>query len=276
MLLPTTLILLASLVQAATLTLKNSRFNITSKDATELRAEPLSVTEKLSSPLKLDRTDILRLTFQVVEKDNGNNVQPHQAFLRFYDETTDEEGIQPVRVSNTGKGKFELNMAKPPTSLPPTGSAPLRVSLLIGSFVHSPLKVELFDLHVPASHPPAQHTEEASYHPLPPLGHTFRPEQKLPPRIISASFTGLALAPWLVPLVLWGKVAPSTPRLFSPHILPFVTTLALFEGLLFWYWIDLRLGQVLLYGGILALPTVFAGKHALASIGERRLGLARK
>lgn len=35
-------------------------------------------------------------------------MQPHQAFLRFYDKSTGEEGIQPVKVGPTGKAKFEL------------------------------------------------------------------------------------------------------------------------------------------------------------------------
>jgi len=48
--------------------------------------------------------------------------------------------------------------------------------------------------------------------------------------------------------------------------------LVAFELLLFWYWIELSLGQVLMYGVILGMPTVFAGKQALASMGNTRLG----
>jgi oligosaccharyltransferase complex subunit delta (ribophorin II) len=60
--------------------------------------------------------------------------------------------------------------------------------------------------------------------------------------------------------------------LFSPSILSFILCLGAFEGLLFWYWVDLKLGQVLLYGAMLSIPTLFAGKTALASIGSRRVG----
>lgn len=62
------------------------------------------------------------------------------------------------------------------------------------------------------------------------------------------------------------------PRLFSLSILPFTTLLAAFELLLFWYWIELKLGQVLLYGAILSVPTALAGKQALASMGDIRVG----
>ena len=48
-------------------------------------------------------------------------------------------------------------------------------------------------------------------------------------------------------------------------------TLGAFESLLVWYWVDLKLGQVLLYGGILAVVTTFTGKQALSNMGERRI-----
>jgi oligosaccharyltransferase complex subunit delta (ribophorin II) len=166
--------------------------------------------------LSLGATDTLKLTFQVVEKGGSNKgVQPHQTFLRFHDEETGEEGIQPVRVTNAGKAKFELvccfiikyfprghsfffkllqNMAKPPPSLPPTTQSPIEVTLLLGSFTHSPAKIPLFSLTLPPSHPAPADPFTA----LPEITHSFRPEQKLPPRFISAVFAGMVLAPWVV------------------------------------------------------------------------------
>ncbi|KAG6822034.1 hypothetical protein H0H87_004588, partial [Tephrocybe sp. NHM501043] len=93
-------------------------------------------------------------------------------------------------------------MAKPPLSLPPTSDAPLKVTLLIGSPLHSPLSVPLFELVVPASQPALVHPDEPSFHPLPEIHHTFRPEQKLPPRPISILFSAVVLAPWVVLLGL--------------------------------------------------------------------------
>lgn len=58
--------------------------------------------------MTLSQSDVLKLAFQVVEQDTGNGVKPHQTFLRFFDQKTGEEGIQPVRVTPGGKAKFEL------------------------------------------------------------------------------------------------------------------------------------------------------------------------
>ncbi|EIN08419.1 hypothetical protein PUNSTDRAFT_69138, partial [Punctularia strigosozonata HHB-11173 SS5] len=220
--------------------------------------------------LTLGPSDTLKLTFQVEE--DGKGVQPHQTFLRFYDEQTGEEGIQPVRVSSAGKAKFELNMARPPASLPPTTTHPLLVELLLGSFTHAPAKYTLLSLTLPASGSAPPHPEESTFHPLPPIAHTFRPEQKVPPVFVSAVFVGIVLAPWIVLLGLWSSIKPRVPHLFSPSILPFTALLTAFEGLLFTYWLRLRLGQVLAYGALLAIPTVFAGKHALASASAWRQG----
>jgi len=56
----------------------------------------------------MTQSDTLKINFQILDKDSGNGVQPHQAFLRFFDPLTLEEGIQPLRVSASGKVKYEL------------------------------------------------------------------------------------------------------------------------------------------------------------------------
>lgn len=68
----------------------------------------LTDTNRQAKFVVLNSTETLKLSFQVTEKESENGVQPHQAFLRFYDKSTGEEGIQPVKVGPTGKAKFEL------------------------------------------------------------------------------------------------------------------------------------------------------------------------
>lgn len=68
----------------------------------------LSLTYPPSPPFVLGSSDTLKLTFHILEKETGKGVQPHQTFLRFHDPQTDEEGVQPLRVSSTGKANFEL------------------------------------------------------------------------------------------------------------------------------------------------------------------------
>jgi hypothetical protein len=102
-------------------------------------------------------------------------------------------------------------MARPPASLPPTTDRPLAVSLILGSFVHDPVKYDLFDLYVPASSTPAPHPDEALFYALPTIAHTFRPEQKLPPKLVSTVFAALVLSPWAVLLGLVRRIVVGSP-----------------------------------------------------------------
>jgi oligosaccharyltransferase complex subunit delta (ribophorin II) len=49
-----------------------------------------------------------------------------------------------------------------------------------------------------------------------------------------------------------------------------VLSLALIEGLLLWYWVELRLGHILLYGSGAATLAILTGKQALVGIAARR------
>ncbi|GJJ15117.1 hypothetical protein Clacol_009392 [Clathrus columnatus] len=230
--------LLPIIASAGKLSLQSARVVVSDTEGTILRNEPLSKTRLPSPALTLDSTDTLKFTVQILDDETGKPVQPHQTFLRFYDAQNDEEGIQPLRVSSTGKASFELNMAKPPASIPatPDESVPLRVSLIVGSFEYSPLSQPLFDLHLPVSRPSPKHPEEHTYAPLPEIQHTFRPEPKTPYVILSAIGTGLVLSPWVALIGL--------------------------------------LGDVLLYGAIFGGITIAAGKSALGKVGQWRLAKA--
>lgn len=52
--------------------------------------------------------ETLKLQFTVFDDAEKRDVQPHQTFLRFYDEKTDEEGIVPIKVGRDGKARFSL------------------------------------------------------------------------------------------------------------------------------------------------------------------------
>lgn len=118
-------------------------------------------------------------------------------------------------------------MARPPSSLPPTSpDSILEVSLIIGSFVHKPLTVDLFDLVVPASQPLVPHPEEVHYHPQPTIEHTFRPEQKTPPAFISAVFSALVFLPWVA---LLGLVSSFVTLTRVPADIPAFAVVATFS-----------------------------------------------
>ena len=172
------------------------------------KSNRLALGHEGHAPVVLNTTDTLKFTFQVVDKISSSGVQPHQTFLRFYDATTSEEGIQPIRVTPSGKGKFELTMSRPPVTFPPTlQGVPLQVSLYLGKQEFTPVAVELFELYVPESLPPSVHPDEGSFHALPEIEHTFAPDHPSPRKLVSGVFSGLVVAPWAVLLGLVGVLS---------------------------------------------------------------------
>ena len=93
-------------------------------------------------------------------------------------------------------------MQKPPLWLPPTTDAPIQVQLIIGSFTYDPFEHTLFDLQLPRSQPAPLHPDERMYGAQPEIAHTFRPEQKIPPKVMSLVFGLATLSPWAVLLRL--------------------------------------------------------------------------
>jgi len=68
------------------------------------------------------------------------------------------------------------------------------------------------------------------------------------------------------------QIPQKLPNLASPSVVPFVVLLAGFEALLYKYWVNLKLGDVLLYGSVLGLVTLGVGKRALTALSNQRLG----
>ncbi|KAG8853268.1 hypothetical protein FRB96_008352 [Tulasnella sp. 330] len=261
---PVSLLSLAALLVAscqAKLSIKAGKATISGADATVTHTVNLEPSK--TAQLKLAADETFKMVFTVFDDEKNVDVMPHQAFLRFWDEQTEDEGIVPVKVARDGKARFSMNIRKPPIGLPPTTGDPLKVSLILGSFTYEGAVMPLFDITLPPSGSVPPHPDEASYHPQPEIFHTFRPDQKLPPKPISFVFAAYTLAPWLVLIGFLAKLPISlTP---TTKTIPFITCLAAFEGLLIWYWVDLYLGQVLTYGAALGLLTVVAGKRALSA-----------
>ena len=109
-------------------------------------------------------------------------------------------------------------MKKPPVWLPPTTDAPIQVQLIIGSFTYDPFKHTLFDLQLPHSQPAPQHADEKMYSVRPEIAHTFRPEQKIPPKFISWVFALATLSPWVI---LLGLVRLHLGQLVNPILIWF-------------------------------------------------------
>jgi len=250
-------------IASAELQVKSLKFSVQTPSSDIITADTLTPNSPEPPTLVLSNADTFKLSF-TVEDEKGNGVVPAQSMLRVWDEESGEDALLPFKVSAAGKGRFELNMRRPPPQLPPTPTKiPLNVSLLLAFPPHAPLNLHLLQLQLPLSEPATEHAEEHFYHPQPEIFHTFRVDPRVPPRVLSLVGAGAVAGPWAVLLLLLGNLRPSLPFASSPKLLLFLTTLTAFEGLLITYWVQLSLGEVLLYGAVLGGVTVIAGVSGL-------------
>lgn len=118
---------------------------------------------------------------------------------------------------------FLQNARRPPPGIPATVAGQLlKVDLILGSYTRESSTIPLLNLGLPASLPVAPHPEESLYHAQKAVFHTFRDEQKMPNKVISLAFAGIAFAPWLV----LGGLVCHTFQIFPPS--EWLTTLELF------------------------------------------------
>jgi oligosaccharyltransferase complex subunit delta (ribophorin II) len=97
-----------------------------------------------------------------------------------------------VTVRGNGKARAELDMKSVPEDL---FSGNYSLNLIIGTFSHNnPINYHIgtVNIDVPYSSPAL-----IKYGPKPEIHHIFKPDQKLPPIIISYSFMIIVLLPWL-------------------------------------------------------------------------------
>jgi len=114
-------------------------------------------------------------------------------------------------------------MAKSPAWLPPTRpEGPLDVSLIIGSFKYQPIHQPLLRLVLPPSAPAPTTPDAVRYGLQPEIQHTFRPESRIPMKVVSAVFALATLSPWILLLGLVRRPCPS-PLLPFPFPLPLLS-----------------------------------------------------
>ncbi|KAH8549491.1 Oligosaccharyltransferase subunit Ribophorin II-domain-containing protein [Umbelopsis sp. PMI_123] len=115
----------------------------------------------------------------------------------------------------------------------------------------------------------------------PEIVHQFRPQEKMPSKIVSQFASLLVLAPWIALLAGWAQLGYTPAKVISNiqkesmtstlSILSFLGTLVAIEFLFFSYWTHLNLFQTLGYLSILSLAAFFTGQRALTVVQQKRI-----
>ncbi|RKF64335.1 Uncharacterized protein OnM2_019016 [Erysiphe neolycopersici] len=250
------------------------------RSASKAFKDKLSDHVPLANPVILTTVDTLKITLTAVE--DGFAKRPHQAFLLLRDQDTGLEVAFPFTMMVNGKGKVEFTQKNFPIQLN-VSSQPLRATLLLASFGSSrAFSNHVFNLDVKLDSQAITATNSRYEKPLrygkrEEIHHIFKPDPRSGPIIISVIFAIAVTGSLLVLFSSWIYLEANLSHLpravrAAPiaHTLFYGSILAM-EFILFLYYYNWTLFQVLPVTGIISLITILSGSKALSEVQSRRL-----
>ncbi|KXN64544.1 hypothetical protein CONCODRAFT_80951 [Conidiobolus coronatus NRRL 28638] len=244
--------------------LDNFKLSITDSTGESKLTEKLTYPKALSSPLQLETSDVIRLSYKLVKTEDKLPVDLSYNTIVIESETKEYSYHQ---VQTSGKvGQFKLNL--PYKSLSKNIKAQggsdtnFNIYLLVrGNNQKDTIKYKLASLSLPESKKKLDTEKKSEFGPLPLIHHTFRPDEKVPLKALSLVFSGLVLAPWALLLVGWTSNSvnfskfPTNPTK-AVYNAGFIGTLVAYTVLNYLYWTKLNVFETIYYFTIITLFSV--------------------
>jgi len=231
-------------------------------------------------PITLSTGESLRVSLTF--KAGDEPAVPHQAFLYIQQVDTGVETFFPIDVtSSTAKGKLEISQKDLPPSFI-TSPSPLALHMAVGDFKQN-TKCAFISV---AKVIPSFDTAAASnalgdplvkYQALPEMRHTFRPDPRSPPKILTFVFlaaVGAALVGLFVAWIVLGANLSSLPTALSTSPIShplFICSLLTIEGVFVMYYLRWNLFKTLAAAVCVAPIAFLSGSRALREVRGRRI-----
>lgn len=221
--------------------------------------------------LEADQHSKLVMKFTLLNRDTRKAVRVHQAFVRlvlgiheiFFVATADK---------NTLQYTFELDMATAAVDFAGL-SGSYSIALIIGDFALEnsfSWDIGTVNLAFPGKSTDSAQEEDYTYKPKPPIEHMFRPDEKLPPKVISSTFTVLVLSPLAILLVLWVAIGVNVSGFTTGGIWALIFHIGLAGIFVVYYlfWVQLNMFDTLKFLTLISIPTFLAGNRMLKRIAQ--------
>ncbi|XP_066246189.1 dolichyl-diphosphooligosaccharide--protein glycosyltransferase subunit 2 [Euwallacea similis] len=216
--------------------------------------------EKVSYPNKLAKR---------LQGDSGQNLlvkfslsrQVHQAFVRLSVGKKEIIFVAGQEPNNQYKVEADLGQELPISDT-------FSIELIIGdSVITNPFRWNVGEIEVKITNAPASSSPKLVRGLKPEIEHMFRKPEKRPAKFVSLLFTALTAAPFLVLLVLWGKIGVNFSN-FSVKAVPFHLGFGGILGLFALFWLKLDMfttcAWLIPVGGF----TFFAGHKFLSHVAK--------
>ncbi|XP_021178366.2 dolichyl-diphosphooligosaccharide--protein glycosyltransferase subunit 2 isoform X1 [Fundulus heteroclitus] len=229
---------------------------------------------KAKSSFTADSHQNFAMSFQLVDVNSGQELTPHQTFVRLHNQKTGQEVVFVAEPDSKKLYKFELDTAERKSEFD-SMSGTYSLYLMVGdATLENPILWNVADvvLKFADEEAPAAAQPKTLYVPKPEIQHLFREPEKKPPTVVSNTFTALVLSPLLLLLILWLKLGANISNFsFSPSTILFHLGHAALLGLMYVYWTNLNMFQTLKYLAIIGGVTFLAGNRMLAQKAVKRI-----
>ncbi|KAJ2454572.1 proteasome regulatory particle base subunit [Coemansia sp. RSA 2336] len=242
---------------------KNVVVRVMERTGDKLFEEKLTYPASFDAVPKVKALTPLVISFDVLANDTALVLD--QAVVSFQHTETKAEVALPARAAKTPAYKLDVSRKVFRQNF---GSAPgiYNVALVLGSFAEGGLIYELGNVHMVAGNKAKLKEPKATYGPKPEIQHRFSEPQKMPNILFSLLFTGLAVAPFVALLGVWGRLGVNLQKLQleSAGLVTFMGLVSAYMALAVAYWIGLKLFPTLGCALVLSLPTYLTGQYALS------------
>jgi len=257
----------------SSVSLENVKFGTADVDQSSAPAlKKIAYGSKMAGVVSADHHQKLVMKFDVV--DNGAPTSLHQAFVRVVQRESAREIIFVAESDMDDHYKFEMSVSGTSEQFGHT-SGMYSVELILGdATISNPLKWHLADVSLAfqqGDSVPAPAPLHTTFKALPEIEHLFAVAEPRPPKLVSLVFSALCLLPFLVMLVLWGKLGVNVSNFkFSLAGLGFHLGLGGMLGLFVVFWLWLNMFSTLRYLVLVGAFTFYCGNSLLSGIALRR------
>ncbi|KAK3583197.1 hypothetical protein CHS0354_025714 [Potamilus streckersoni] len=254
---------------------ENVDIGVVDKDqTTAAKTTRMQYPKKAANLVEADSHQKIVMKFQLKDKNTGQLITAHQAFVKFTNLKTKEEIIFISEPDSSLTNTFDLDVGATSKEFKYT-SGRYSMDLIVGdAVIENPFSWTVADVELTL---PEKATEEpkpqSQYAKKPEIKHLFREPEKRPPAIVSTAFTILVLVPLFLMFALWFKLGVNISNFpVSLSTVGFHVCLGAIFGLYYCYWHYLNMFQTLRYLGILSIPTFIFGNRLLSGIAAKRKG----
>jgi len=226
----------------------------------------------LTQKLPIRQNTHIAFDFSIVTAANGKEFPPHQVFIRFVHQKSQQESVFVVRRMSQGY-KIEFDLQKTAGTVFNNRPGDYNVELIVGDEVlkHQVLwQVGVFNLDIEF----IQNPRDLALGMKPDIHHMFRQPAKRPSKLLSMTFTGLLLGTFfifLLALLRLGFNLSGFPGLGLGFLLNIVFQLIILGMLMVvvLYWLTISIFDAFTYLGALGLAASVIGSLALRSVHNK-------